>query len=203
MYGIAKDWKHAWVKINDYILEHSDKIDTFQDGVRRGIRELSIIQIKNNDLRGMKVQDVGYTNSKLTHLNRSYLDTDQLDKALKQIEERINKGDKVFNIGMHFKKDGKPGSTTGPCILSMTIVAQLPQVDIYINFRASEVVRRLYADCIFLSGLIDIISSYLKPETKGGADPYIHLMCPWMYVSGTYGPLLDLFEPFHSKLKKG
>ena len=200
------NWRTAWIQANDIILKSSMGGVVFQDGVRCGIRILNVISISQNNLNGMTLQDVGYTDKKETHLIRSYIDEDDFQKGMAQLVERLEKGDRVFNIGIHFKKDGKPNSTTGPCLLAMTLTADWPHVDFYFFFRSNELVRRFYADCIFLHDIIKRIEGVTKKIKKDIAimeENSINIISPWMYVSGTYGPLLDLFEPFSTNLKTG
>jgi hypothetical protein len=141
-------------------LRFSQQKADFYSGARKIIRGAQATMKLSDDIR---VEDAGYTKSKLTLLNKYYLNQESVDVALMLWEKRLSQ-DKYGSVGIscygHYIKgnvDGKSkrGSVFGPCIQSVTLTLMNDRsVEIDVFYRTTELFKKFPADLVFIAGLL-------------------------------------------------
>jgi len=143
-----------WIKAS---LEYSAKPADFYSGARKIIRGRSIVFEEVRD--DLRVEDAGYTQSKLTLLRKSYLHEESRTIAMQLWERRLGQkkyGSVGFTTYNHFLKTdpnrkSKRASVMGPCIQSvcLTLLANgRTSVDVF--YRTTELFKKFPADLVFI-----------------------------------------------------
>lgn len=179
----------------------------FYSGARKILRGR---QLYFDDLApDLKLEDAGYTKSKLTLLTKLYVHDESRTKALELWDRRVKQG-KYGSVSFHCfnhltkndpTKKSKRASVMGPCIQS--VVLTLPdkgkgRVMIDVFYRTTELYKKFPADLVFLRDVL------LQPFQLGEVDITMHManltLHPMYYV--TTIPLQD--DPIKEleKLKK-
>lgn len=145
--------KQSW--INNALACAEQKAD-FYSGCRKILRARTMTFKLGKDL---KIEDGGYTKSKLTLLRKGYLHVESRDVA-KQLWARRLDQDKYGSVGFttynHFIKNdptkkSKRASVMGPCIQSVVLTLlndRTTAVDVF--YRTTEIFKKFPADLVFL-----------------------------------------------------
>lgn len=145
--------KDSWI---NNALACAEKKADFYSGCRKILRaQVMRFNLKNN----LKIEDGGYTKSKLTLLRKGYLHEQSRDVA-KQLWARRLDQDKYGSVGFttynHFikndpSKKSKRASVMGPCIQSVTLTLlndRTTAVDVF--YRTTEIFKKFPADLVFI-----------------------------------------------------
>lgn len=112
------------------------------------------------DLKGdLKIDDAGYTKSKLTMLRRGYLHEESRNVA-RQLWDRRLEQDKYGSVGFttynHFikndpNKKSKRASVMGPCIQSIVLTLMSKgEIEVDAFYRTTEIFKKFPADLVFI-----------------------------------------------------
>lgn len=128
----------------------------FYSGCRKILRSRTLVFDLKNDLR---IEDAGYTKSKMSMLRRGYLHVESRNVA-KQLWERRLEQDKYGSVGFttynHFIKNdptkkSKRASVMGPCIQSIVLtLMKKGEVEVDAFYRTTEIFKKFPADLVFI-----------------------------------------------------
>lgn len=135
----------------------------FYSGARKILRN-RIITFESFD-KSLKIEDSGYTKSKMTMLRKNYLHQESIDMAIKlwnRRREQAKYGSVSFTTFNHFvkgkgtfeeivAKGSKRASVFGPCIQSVSITwLNKNEVAVDIFYRTTEFAKKFPADLVFI-----------------------------------------------------
>lgn len=100
----------------------------------------------------LSLDDVGYTDKKLSDLERLYQHDESQAKALELWRGR--RSDKFGSVAFHCfshltKRAGRTGEQ-GPCLLSVVISNPFGKTAVDVNYRSTELFKKFSADLVFL-----------------------------------------------------
>lgn len=153
--------KAGWL---DYAARLSNQEADFYSGARKIIRNVGMIiepsEWKADDL---KLEDAGYTKSKLKYLERAYLHEESRRVAVELWKRRCEQakyGSVGFTCYNHFikndpNKKSKRASVMGPCIQAVTLT-WLSRTDVGLDvfYRTTEFYKKFPADLYFLRNVL-------------------------------------------------
>lgn len=153
--------KQAWI---DFAMSLAYRTADFYSGARKIHRFVSVgfkpEDWAQNDLR---LNDAGYTKSKLSYLTRAYLHEESRDVAVmlwKRRCEQAKYGSVGFTCYNHFikndpNKKSKRASVMGPCIQSVNLTwLKKDELGIDVFYRTTEVFKKFPADLYFLRNVL-------------------------------------------------
>lgn len=176
--------KSEWVQ---HCLNFSSAPADFYSGCRKIIRTTAI-QFKSMD-QSLRMEDIGYTKAKMSHLKRLYLHQESLDVAIELWKGRRQKA-KYGSVGVtcynHFIKNdptkkSKRASVMGPCLQSMTVTwLSKTEYAIDVFYRTTELFKKFPADLVFIRDVLmaafDFEGMEMKELTCHFANMTIHPM---------------------------
>jgi hypothetical protein len=212
-----------------HCLDLSEQPADLWSGARKILRGVQF-SIKNFD-HDMKIEDCGFTKSKLTMLRKNYLHAESRDFALKLWRKRCEQ-EKYGSVGFscynhlikggglrsHFaevnakKKAEKEGtvykisraSVMGPCIQSVVLTwVKKDHVEIDIFYRTTELLKKFPADLVFIREelLIGFNLKHLKQVNFHFANVTVHSMYWVTIIPHLDDPIAEL-ESLKKKDKK-
>lgn len=174
-------------------IELSRKKAAFYSGARKILRGRSVTY--ESWLDDLKLEDAGYTKSKMTMLRKYYLHEESRQEALRQWELRLGKA-KYGSVGFHtynhlvkgHEGSSKRASVMGPCIQSVCLTLQNnKRTGIDIFYRTTEYYKKFPADLVFVRDvLLDGFEMDVETVTFHFANITMH---PMYFV--TIIPLLE------------
>lgn len=188
--------KKAWLNA---CLELSAEKADFYSGARKIIRSRSIVFRRFLD--DLKLEDAGYTKSKMTMLTKNYLHEESRSVAIDLWNKRIGQrkyGSVSFTCFAHFVKGGsidakrsKRASVFGPCIQSVSLTylnQHVTSVDIF--YRTTELFKKFPADLVFIRECLLEGFDFSTAPIKDVTFHFANITCHPMYFV-TIIPLLD------------
>jgi len=192
-----------WVQHCTYL---STRKASLYSGARKILRGIQLDYVNLDD--SLRIEDAGYTKSKLTLLRKLYLHEESRDVALQLWERRCEQG-KYGSVGFttynHFIKNdptkkSKRASVMGPCIQSVTLtLLDNGKTAIDVFYRTTELFKKYPADLVFLRDtLLDGFDFELEEMVHHFANVTVHPM-----YAVTILPHLDDPVRWLEQLKKG
>lgn len=138
----------------------------------------------------LRIEDAGYTKSKLTLLRKLYLHEESRNVALDLWDRRLDQG-KYGSVGFttynHFIKNdpdkkSKRASVMGPCIQSVTLtLLNNGKTAIDVFYRTTELFKKYPADLVFLR---DVLLDGFEFELEEMVHHFANITChPQYYVT--------------------
>jgi len=174
----------------------------FYSGARKILRAKSVTfeNIKDD----LKIQDCGFTRSKMTMLRKNYLHEESRNMAVELWRGRLER-DKYGSVGFHCynhlvkggdleTKRSKRASVMGPCIQAVTLTLlndRTTAVDIF--YRTTEVFKKFPADLVFIRDELLVPFDLSKAPLKSITFNFANVTCHPMYFV-TAIPLME--DPF-------
>lgn len=135
----------------------------FYSGARKILRPIRIKFTELDD--SLQMEDIGYTNSKMSMLKKGYVHQESIDAALDLWDRRVSQakyGSVGFTCYNHFVKGGtidskrsKRASVMGPCIQAVTLTwLDKTTVGIDAFYRSTEFYKKFPADLVFLRDVL-------------------------------------------------
>lgn len=132
----------------------------FYSGARKIIRRVRLkYDYTSSRFDSLRIEDAGFTKSKLSMLRRNYLVPESISAAKKLWVARLEQ-DKYGSVGFscygHYVKGDVKGATPrgskmGPCLQSVTLTLhQKRMVSIDVFYRTTELFKKFPADLVFL-----------------------------------------------------
>ena len=193
-----------WV---EQCLELSAHPADFYSGARKIIRNVhfSFDGLGNT----LEIGDCGFTQSKLTALNRLYRVEESIEVAKTLWDRRVGQ-DKYGSVGFHCynhlikndpDKKSKRASVMGPCIQSVVLTYNRKETTVDCFYRTTELYKKFPADLVFLrDNLLDGFDFSKAPITRVNFH-FANVTCHPMYFV-TLLPLIDYPILELNRLKK-
>lgn len=150
--------KKEWIK---HCLALSCSEAHFYSGCRKIIRGELLQFTKFDDT--LRLEDAGYTRSKMKYLERGYLHEESRAVAI-QLWDRRRQQAKYGSVGFtcynHFlkndpEKKSKRASVMGPCVQSVTLTwLDKKRVAVDVFYRTTELLKKFPADLVFLRDVL-------------------------------------------------
>lgn len=155
----AKDWFTAWGGVQkDYGTVPHSVVDA-----KIGNRAFSFnneIKVETNDLNGLSYDTVGYLGSKQRMIWHHYFDPEAFEYVAAKLKERVIEKQMDLTILNYFFLQKNNQHNLDACISNIYITAKRVEKNKYdieyeFHIRTSEATKRLCADFVFFSLLID------------------------------------------------
>lgn len=188
--------KSDWVDIS---LELAAEPASFYSGARKILRNRTFTfkHIRPD----LKMEDAGYTKSKMTMLKKNYLHEESIAVAIDLWTKRIGQrkyGSVSFTCFNHFVKGGsidakrsKRASVFGPCIQSVSLTYMndhTTEVDVF--YRTTELFKKFPADLVFIRDVLLAGFDFSTAPLTSITFHFANVTCHPMYFV-TLIPLLD------------
>lgn len=153
----ANNWEEAWVQLHRLYAEQPE-IVIDRRFATRAVSFNNILCISNNEIGGLSINKVGYTQYKVNLFDYRYVIPGMKEKILQTFFERLQANRKLSVVSYPFKEDDG-AHHQGPCLVNMIITISgaregwKAEFDIYA--RIGEITRRLMVDFMKFKELID------------------------------------------------
>lgn len=152
--------KKFWLDISTELA--LQKADLFV-GARKVIQAVRFdYEWDDKTVRDLKMEDAGFTKSKMSMLVRNYYLEPSIKAAQMLWKERLRKG-KYGSVGFscyaHFVKGDvgghtKMGSKFGPCIQAVTLTYHKKRTTVDVYYRSTELFKKFPADLVFIRDVL-------------------------------------------------
>lgn len=126
-----------------------------------GLRKLVVsVGYTSREWPIVSLEDLGYTNAKLTSLERMYYNAESVERARALLKKREDQAFSPVSVSMHGGE--KRANSLGWCMNSL-VVTQTPKTTrVELLYRSTEIIRKFTADLVFLPKIFERLE--IKPD---------------------------------------
>lgn len=168
----------------------SERPAEFYSGARKIHRPVLLTYEPGKDFFfDLKIEDCGFTKSKMAMLVKNYFLKESIDAAKGLWKERIAK-DKYGSVGVscygHYVKGDVKGATPrgskfGPCIQAFTLTYQKRLTTVDVFYRTTELMKKFPADLVFLRDVLLKEFDFTKAPIERINFHFANVTCHPMY----------------------